>query len=705
MLIQQNNLSVSRSQDFAEKDFTIKASAKAFQILSSGLYENKIRAIIRELSTNAYDAHIVARTESTPFVVHLPNQLEPFFSIRDFGTGLSEQKVREVYTTYFASDKTESNELVGCLGLGSKSPFSYTDNFTVTSYFEGVKYSYAAFIGESGVPVIALLDKEQTTEANGLEISLAVMSSDFHSFQWEASNVYRWFKSVPSILGATLDTYGWNSKPLMSGSNWKMNGKNTPSVVVMGNVCYPLGSIPGATSSIVELLSYGLVLDFDLGELDVSASRESLSLDKRTVANLLARLEQILSHLEDTVAKSVEGASSLWEAMLGLDSFLHGDMSLFRNVFKNGVCPLYKGNVIALKLCLDEPFECFSREYTRRGENRYRPRANYYKEIDLRGSHIILVHKDTTARGHRGALRAFCTEEMNKREACIVVVDTAQRAQLQDVYEVPDTAFVSLDSLIEKFRTTAVVRKSALNRPKDLASSLEGWVEISLEEAEGCYVKSNRRGEPAVNKYNTNLREKVNTLVAASGYDCPKVYFLTEQEIEKIDPSKMIELSVWMNDCIQEILKNPDYTSELEAVINQHQESNNRSNKKFFYEEKRVSQVCETFIKKYGNTGNLICQWYEQQNQPRRKEIPKTTMVNFFYKCFAHDQRISLIETLAKNKKPELHIKDVCEKYRILPLAWMSGYVTQYSEYPADVVDYIIDVIKMSDDAEKARSS
>ena len=41
------------------QEFTIAASAKAFKILSSNLYQNKIRAIVRELSCNAFDAQKV----------------------------------------------------------------------------------------------------------------------------------------------------------------------------------------------------------------------------------------------------------------------------------------------------------------------------------------------------------------------------------------------------------------------------------------------------------------------------------------------------------------------------------------------------------------------------------------------------------------------------------------------------------------------
>jgi hypothetical protein len=108
-------------------NFAIKSTAKSFQILSSGLYANKIRAVIRELSCNATDSHTAAGTQDTPFDVHLPNSLEPYFSIRDYGIGLSQDQVTSIYTTYFESTKSGSNDYIGALGLGGT-------NFRTESY-------------------------------------------------------------------------------------------------------------------------------------------------------------------------------------------------------------------------------------------------------------------------------------------------------------------------------------------------------------------------------------------------------------------------------------------------------------------------------------------------------------------------------------------------------------------------------------------
>jgi len=46
---------------------------------------------------------------------------------------------------------------VGCLGLGSKSPFAYVNNFKVVSFNEGKKYSYICYM-DNGVPKINAFD-------------------------------------------------------------------------------------------------------------------------------------------------------------------------------------------------------------------------------------------------------------------------------------------------------------------------------------------------------------------------------------------------------------------------------------------------------------------------------------------------------------------------------------------------------------------
>ena len=308
-------------------EFRIRNSAKAFNILSSGLYANKIKAIIRELSCNAVDSHIAAGKQETPFDVHLPNQLEPWFAIRDYGTGLTHEQVTNIYTTYFESTKTASNEFIGALGLGSKSPFSYTDNFTVTAIKDGVKGIYTAFINEAGVPSIALMMTEDTTEPAGVEVKFSVNDRyDFDKFRQEARNVYRYFKLLPVVTGYAdfkIDVPEYESKDIVPGVSQFKNGGRT--VAIMGNIAYPV-DIPQADQVLGDLrglLQCSLELNFSIGELDFQASREGLSYIPQTVNAIKAKLEALNAVLADKLAEEANMIPNLWDRAIFLQQRQH----------------------------------------------------------------------------------------------------------------------------------------------------------------------------------------------------------------------------------------------------------------------------------------------------------------------------------------------------------------------------------------------
>jgi hypothetical protein len=310
-------------------EFRIRNSAKAFSILSSGLYANKVRAIIREYSCNADDSHTQAGRSDVPFDVHLPNTLEPWFSVRDYGVGLDEQEVRNIFTTYFESTKTATDELIGGLGLGSKSAFSYTDNFTIVAVKNGIKRVFTAFINEEGVPSIAPMGEEASNEPTGVEIRFAVEDSyDFRKFQEEARHVYKHFKNRPVVSGGAgefsfIDP-NYEDRDIIPGVHTNTHGR---SVAVMGNIEYPL-DVPSNMDlgEVGHLLRCGLTIEFNIGELDIQASREGLSYIPETVAAIKAKLEALNSVLADRVAEEVASVKNAWEKAYILEKKLNSDL-------------------------------------------------------------------------------------------------------------------------------------------------------------------------------------------------------------------------------------------------------------------------------------------------------------------------------------------------------------------------------------------
>lgn len=313
-LRQDDNVIISNTQN--QRAFTIAATAKAFKILSDSLYSRKIEAIVRELSCNAYDSHVQAGT-SRPFEITLPTAWNPEFSVEDFGVGLDKDDVENIYTSYFTSTKTESNDVIGALGLGSKTPFSYTDSFNITARKNGKSYTYNAFINASGEPSVALLSESTTEEPNGVKISVPVRNCDFNQFRDDVLKVASWFVDLPVVHN--LDREIDNSKAVKLDEEeffWIQRGSygNYTSdriVAVMGNVAYVVDNVSSTFTEFTEgerafLKQNNLYVKFNIGDLDVAASRETISFDEYTTETFINRIKTVISTFSESTQTTLD---------------------------------------------------------------------------------------------------------------------------------------------------------------------------------------------------------------------------------------------------------------------------------------------------------------------------------------------------------------------------------------------------------------
>ncbi|QPI17936.1 rIIB protein [Pectobacterium phage POP12] len=282
--------------------FTLQTNSKAFKILSKTLYKFKKRAIIRELSTNAVDGHVLAGNAS-PFDVHLPTELDLRFIIRDYGTGLSDDQIMKMYRTYFESTKTESNDFIGALGLGSKSPFCDSDTFTIESVQDGMKRGYVAYM-ENDEPYIDRIYSESTEEPNGLIITVPVKQGESAEWRKEAKRVYESFGTIkPNFVG---EDFKIDYQPTDVDHNgmivYKSKTYENGVYALMGNIMYPIDrDFYKGTLFDCYVFDKVFVIPFPLGELDFMPSREELSLDRAT---------------KETINNTIRNASSGWKGVL-----------------------------------------------------------------------------------------------------------------------------------------------------------------------------------------------------------------------------------------------------------------------------------------------------------------------------------------------------------------------------------------------------
>lgn len=290
--------------------FSIKGSAKAFRILLDGLYTNKIRAVVRELWTNAFDSHIEAGIGGVPFDCHLPSLLDPTFRVRDYGVSLTHDQVMHLYTTLFDSTKEDTNDQVGALGLGSKSPFAYTDTFTVVARLNGEKRTYLATIAADGTPQITHLDTVVSDEAQGLEVVLPAKPGDFRDFEHEARLLSVGFDPLPQVDGLEIEPY----MPMYVGNDGSfaifepdvLPGSAQLSIR-QGCVIYPVDDY-NLNAPVRQLLKYGYqaVIDVPIGAVQITASREALSLDDTTKANVTIAVQGMIDVISDEVYEEAD---------------------------------------------------------------------------------------------------------------------------------------------------------------------------------------------------------------------------------------------------------------------------------------------------------------------------------------------------------------------------------------------------------------
>jgi len=274
------------------QSFQMQMNAKMFSILTDKLYQNKEGAVIRELSANARDAHVSAGRPEVPFELTLPTWISSEFKIRDFGTGIDPDDFYDIYTNLGHSTKDHEDTSIGAYGLGSKTPFAITDQYTIRNYWKGTMYVYTAF-KDTGMPTVSLMGSEPTMESDGLEISVDIGSlGSVSGFQRQCSQQLAYFTVKPIIVNDP--DFQWPDIPeLSTGYNVKSGHYDSDITVVMGGIPYT-ASVRGLPDSLqTSLRRIALVLVAQLGQVDIPPSRESLEFTPKTIKFLEDKLVEI----------------------------------------------------------------------------------------------------------------------------------------------------------------------------------------------------------------------------------------------------------------------------------------------------------------------------------------------------------------------------------------------------------------------------
>jgi len=329
MKLTEHNLNIENNLEAESSEFTIAANSKMFDILSSKIYEDPIRAIVRELSCNAIDANIEANNLS-PFKVYLPIKSHQSLIIEDNGIGMTHEDVMTVYKSYGKSTKSNSNKVIGALGLGGKTPLAYTNQFTLITAKDGLKNNYIIFKDERGIPNVTHVGKEEC-DISGTTVELIVKPEDIEKFYIASIKTFVFFDKMPiikrgekefyeTIEASFTSSYGRSSIDIIKQTYEKvremlktdfMPGKNVTNEffirklsdhynseygIVMGQVYYDVnikqiineiyGSSVAKTAADfpnIYVAKPKKILHVPLGSVSIQPSRESLNYNQVTI--------------------------------------------------------------------------------------------------------------------------------------------------------------------------------------------------------------------------------------------------------------------------------------------------------------------------------------------------------------------------------------------------------------------------------------
>jgi hypothetical protein len=364
IITQDKNKRVVQSHDFDSVNCTIDAEDMRYVAsLLRNNYSNPTLAVVREISANALDANMEANA-SRKVEVTVPSQFNAHFVVRDFGGGLSQEDIFGLYSKYGKSTKRSSNNYIGAFGIGKFAPLSYGNNFTVVSYNGGKKISYNVFVNEDDDTKIVKLNEEPSSEPTGLSVEVAVSDDDVGSFREVIKNFFRFFSDdeMPKFIGVGEDEKFFDDFEVIMEANdgsWRIledkqdywSRNHHESHAIMGRVHYPLDPSAINFDSIVvdgdgdserearnlrELASQdNLYIRFDIGQLKLHHSRESLEYSKQTQKEILSVLQEVRKDIEAIAKEKLGDAEDLWDAKLKYAQVVNALPSGLKSIFEN----------------------------------------------------------------------------------------------------------------------------------------------------------------------------------------------------------------------------------------------------------------------------------------------------------------------------------------------------------------------------------
>ena len=308
------------------------------------LYSDPIGSIVREITSNCIDAN---RERNLKLEGKIPTETEDdksFWSkkqtvcieyvekntilgidecimFHDYGCGLSQDRVANVFTTFGASTKRDNNYEIGGFGLGAKSPLAYSDTFYVSSRHNGTETYYMIYRNNDNVPHMDQVYQASTDQQNGSTVIVPIKDSyDRRSFKESIATQLCFFDNL--VFKNVVESIGKVNNYYTSGdSSYKVTEETDDYIItndgrepflLVGKVVYPLNW--NMLDDFTESDFRGSVgIKFNIGVLDLVPSREELRYTSKTISLIQDKLKSVLGQFKQQINKKYENITDFGE--------------------------------------------------------------------------------------------------------------------------------------------------------------------------------------------------------------------------------------------------------------------------------------------------------------------------------------------------------------------------------------------------------
>lgn len=300
-----NKTLIQGMQRTGEIGISQQNSALIEMFLRDKIYSDKPKAVVREYLANAIDEHRKLKIKR-PVEITIEDSS---WSVRDYGLGLSEDDIFDIFFTYCASTKSHDSQGMGGFGIGSKSGHAYTDRFFVTSYFGGKESTYVGIVASDcgkAKGKAHLVSSSPSSEPTGIKVSVPLKNGDDLEFI-KNSEHYATLSRFPVLVNSEKPA---KYEVAYKGNNWKYFKDPNPSAwrrnqvptwVTAGDIAYP-----------TKLDIGGLLLFGEVEDLDLALNKETPEYTDKTKATIQKLQTIAIKELAEEINKSLKG-KNYWE--------------------------------------------------------------------------------------------------------------------------------------------------------------------------------------------------------------------------------------------------------------------------------------------------------------------------------------------------------------------------------------------------------